>query len=145
VKHSEAVWALDVVQVDLSKLHNSKRCPQLHLKQQQQGLQQQQQQQQPAHTGGIACQGPSRGAACGASSLPATETAAASSSSSSNAGQHCAFVELMVLLPKDDGGHYWRALFEGGEEKSHLEVGEGVINKRRKSTVRLKERCRSDF
>jgi hypothetical protein len=35
------------------------------------------------------------------------------------------FVELLVVLPKE-GGHYWRALFEGGEEKSHMEVRTGV-------------------
>lgn len=40
------------------------------------------------------------------------------------------FVELMVLLPKESGGHYWRALFEGGAEKSHLEVGSGCCNSR---------------
>lgn len=33
------------------------------------------------------------------------------------------FTELEVLLPKEVGGRFWRALFEGGVEKSHLEVG----------------------
>jgi hypothetical protein len=33
------------------------------------------------------------------------------------------FVELLMVLPKEDGGHYWRGLFEGGEEKSHMQVG----------------------
>lgn len=75
---------------------------------------------------------------------PATAAAAASSSSNNSrcAGSSAAtaagggrggdgrgclsaeFVELMVLLPKENGGHYWRSLFEGGQEKSHLEVGE---------------------
>lgn len=32
------------------------------------------------------------------------------------------FAELQLLLPKENGGHFWRALFEGGVEKSHLEV-----------------------
>jgi hypothetical protein len=42
------------------------------------------------------------------------------------AGQQCCeFVELLVVLPKEEGGHYWRALFEGGEEKSHMEVRRG--------------------
>jgi hypothetical protein len=31
-------------------------------------------------------------------------------------------VELLLLLHKEEGGRYWRALFEGGEEKSHLQV-----------------------
>lgn len=78
---------------------------------------------------------------------PATAAAAAASSSSNNpqgagssstaaagggggsdgtGGKSAEFVELMVLLPKEGGGHYWRALFEGGQEKSHLEVG-GVV------------------
>jgi hypothetical protein len=31
-------------------------------------------------------------------------------------------VELLLVLPKEEGGHYWRALFEGGQEKSHMEA-----------------------
>ncbi|KAF8059443.1 hypothetical protein HT031_005248 [Scenedesmus sp. PABB004] len=39
------------------------------------------------------------------------------------------FIELLLLLPKEVGGRYWRALFEGGPEKSHLEVlAEAVSN-----------------
>lgn len=30
--------------------------------------------------------------------------------------------ELLVILPKEEEGRYWRALFEGGEEKSHIQV-----------------------
>lgn len=30
--------------------------------------------------------------------------------------------ELLLLLPKEEGGHYWRALFEGSAEKSHLQA-----------------------
>jgi hypothetical protein len=37
--------------------------------------------------------------------------------------------ELIILLPKEDAGHYWRGLFEGGEEKSHFEVSRGLISK----------------
>ena len=29
--------------------------------------------------------------------------------------------EVHIMIPKDDP-HFWRALFEGGEEKSHYEV-----------------------
>ena len=31
------------------------------------------------------------------------------------------FSMLHLMMPKDDH-HYWRSLFEGGEEKSHMEV-----------------------
>jgi hypothetical protein len=31
--------------------------------------------------------------------------------------------ELLLVMPKEEGGHYWKALFEGGEEKSYWEVG----------------------
>lgn len=31
-------------------------------------------------------------------------------------------VDLMIVLPKAEGGKFWKALFEGGEEKSHWEV-----------------------
>lgn len=34
------------------------------------------------------------------------------------------FSMLHLMLPKDDH-HYWRSLFEGGEEKSHMEVSAG--------------------
>lgn len=33
-----------------------------------------------------------------------------------------AAVVLQLVLPKAEEGRYWRALFEGGEEKSHIEV-----------------------
>lgn len=41
---------------------------------------------------------------------------------SASAAAQLPFAELQLLLPKDDGGHYWKALFEGGEEKSHWQV-----------------------
>jgi hypothetical protein len=31
--------------------------------------------------------------------------------------------ELLLVLPKEEAGHYWKTLFEGGEEKSYWEVG----------------------
>ena len=31
------------------------------------------------------------------------------------------FLVLHIMMPKDDP-HYWRGLFEGGEERSHIEV-----------------------
>jgi hypothetical protein len=35
--------------------------------------------------------------------------------------------EVQVLLPKDDPT-FWKALFEGGEEKSHYEVLSELVN-----------------
>ena len=36
------------------------------------------------------------------------------------------FVDMMIVLPKAEGGRFWKALFEGGPEKSHWEVGPGA-------------------
>lgn len=30
--------------------------------------------------------------------------------------------ELLLILPKEEAGRYWRGLFDGGDEKSHLQV-----------------------
>lgn len=35
-------------------------------------------------------------------------------------------VDLMVVLPKAEGGRFWKSLFEGGPEKSHWEVRGGL-------------------
>ena len=44
------------------------------------------------------------------------------SESSGGRGSNQKWSELIILLPKEDVGHYWRGLFEGGEEKSHFQV-----------------------
>ncbi|CAD7697348.1 unnamed protein product, partial [Ostreobium quekettii] len=36
-------------------------------------------------------------------------------------------VEVYVMMPKDDG-HYWKGVFEGGEEKSYMEVLQDLVS-----------------
>ncbi len=35
---------------------------------------------------------------------------------------HCRYCTVQILLAKAEGGRFWRALFEGGEEKGLYEV-----------------------
>jgi hypothetical protein len=92
VKASEACWALDTSKLTLQELQS--RLPQ--------------QQQQQKASGAVASE------SAGRTSADAAAAAAGR--------QVFEFVELLIVLPKEEGGHYWRALFEGGEEKSHMEV-----------------------
>jgi hypothetical protein len=52
----------------------------------------------------------------------AAAAAAAGASSSVPLCGRVELSELLLVLPKEEGGRYWRALFDGGEEKSHIEV-----------------------
>ena len=36
---------------------------------------------------------------------------------------------MLLMLPKDDG-YFWKALFEGGEEKGHYEVLKELVRRR---------------
>lgn len=55
--------------------------------------------------------------------------AAARSPQAGAAGGGARMAELLLLLPKEEAGRYWRALFDGGEAKSHLQVlAEAVAN-----------------
>lgn len=108
VKASEACWALGAVKVRLQEMQA--RLP----------AQQQQQLEQEQGLGvkrGVTGAGTAReGVAEGRAPVQA------GASCQSEFEFEFEFVELLVVLPKEDGGHYWRALFEGGEEKSHMQV-----------------------
>lgn len=108
VKASEACWALGAVKVSLQEMQA--RLP----------AQQQQQLEQEQGLGvkrGVTGAGTAReGVAEGRAPVQA------GASCQSEFEYEFKFVELLVVLPKEDGGHYWRALFEGGEEKSHMQV-----------------------
>jgi hypothetical protein len=93
-KASEACWALDTTTLTLQELQA--RLPHAA----------QHAQQKPVTTA-------SDGARCTAGDHAADVAAGR---------QVFEFVELLVVLVKEEGGHYWRALFEGGEEKSHMQV-----------------------
>ncbi len=119
VKSSEAVWSLCSVRADVASRERqaaARRAAALR---------------PPAAVGGAGRDSSSSSSGVGSA---ATIGGSSSSSSSSSSGsgkrpsqaagetQEEDFIELLLLLPKEDAGHYWRAVFEGGAEKSHIEV-----------------------
>ena len=71
---------------------------------------------------GAAAAGTSAGASgsAAAGTAPARLNGAPAAASAQPLPPGC--VDLMIVLPKAEAGRYWRALFEGGAEKSHWEL-----------------------
>ena len=108
IKAGEACWSIDSTDVDLRALKAAASLRQQQLKPH---VVQQQAEGSVAASPDIT--GMVGGIAGGSSS---------SSSSSGSGGSVVEMCELLFILPKEEGGRYWRALFEGGEEKSHMQV-----------------------
>lgn len=119
VKSSEMCWSLDKTEVNVAAL-KAQTQKKAHL---------QAMPSQPTH------QHKPRHAACAAA--PSLTSSGKSSAvrqnvhtASVNGGvmleEVCEMTELLLVVPKEEDGRFWRALFEGGEEKSHLEVCESI-------------------
>jgi hypothetical protein len=109
IKAGEACWSIDSTDVDMRAVKAAASSRQ----QQQQPRVVQQQDEGPVGMGvGLTD-------AVGSSS----SSGGGGGSSSSNGSGVVEMCELLLILPKEEGGRYWRALFEGGEEKSHMQVG----------------------
>lgn len=122
VKAGDACWSIDVTHVDIGRI----KANSLRLKKAQQAA---------ASVGATRA-----GSQADGSDKGRENTSVGSSSSSSGGNSSRAAVaselcvaelsgpgesemsELLVILPKEEEGRYWRALFEGGEEKSHIQV-----------------------
>jgi hypothetical protein len=107
IKAGEACWSIDSTDVDLRALKAA-----ASLRQQQQKPHVIQQQAEGSVAASPDTTGMVGGIAGGSSS----------SSSGGSGGSVVEMCELLLILPKEEGGRYWRALFEGGEEKSHMQV-----------------------
>eukprot|EP00879_Flechtneria_rotunda_P012144 GHRR01012684.1.p1 GENE.GHRR01012684.1~~GHRR01012684.1.p1 ORF type:complete len:1253 (+),score=503.45 GHRR01012684.1:202-3960(+) len=119
IKPSEACWVLDKTTVNLSALLQKRHSHSSGAESAKSAT---------SRDAGNSTGNGSHGAEVCASKAVAA-TAAAAAANSVAGGGDTEFVELMISLPKEDGGHFWRAMFEGGPEKSHLEVlHEAVTN-----------------
>lgn len=121
VKAGDVCWSIDATHVHISKIKaNSSR------------LRTAQQAVAAVATEPEAAADRSTGGSRSGNESSSSSSGGGDSSKTVHASQVCAvqmtgaseseMSELLVILPKEEEGRYWRALFEGGEEKSHIQV-----------------------
>jgi hypothetical protein len=127
VKAGDACWSIDATHVNIGRI----KANSLNMRMAQQAASQAA--AAVATKAGTAegCSGEKPGANAKARDVADTGACRAGSDGDSSRAAHASQMsgtsesemsELLVILPKEEEGRYWRALFEGGEEKSHIQV-----------------------